>query len=89
MGAGGNGCAQFDMAVDIGVLGVAVVERRFGRVDDSGRRGGVMIADAQHRDGVAFGEAVDTWVVIGGLVILGSVCFIAIREAQLRSEQKL
>ena len=33
---------------------------------------------------VAFGEAVDIWVVLGGSLILGSVTFIAWREAVLR-----
>jgi drug/metabolite transporter (DMT)-like permease len=32
----------------------------------------------------AFGEAVDIWVVIGGIVILGSVTFITWREAMLK-----
>ncbi|SDI50499.1 Threonine/homoserine efflux transporter RhtA [Lutimaribacter saemankumensis] len=33
---------------------------------------------------VFFGEAVDPWVIVGGLVILGSVSFITWREAMLK-----
>ncbi len=36
---------------------------------------------------LVFGEAVDLWVVIGGLVILGSVTFITWREAVLKRRQ--
>ena len=37
-----------------------------------------------------FGEAVDTWVVIGGVLIVGAVVFIALREHQLkRAEAKI
>ncbi len=32
-----------------------------------------------------FGEAIDPWVILGGLVIVASVTFIAWREAQLRA----
>lgn len=33
---------------------------------------------------VVFGEGVDPWVVIGGLVIIGSIAFITMREAVLK-----
>jgi drug/metabolite transporter (DMT)-like permease len=33
-----------------------------------------------------FGEPVDPWVIAGGLVIVGSVTFIAWREARLRAD---
>jgi drug/metabolite transporter (DMT)-like permease len=33
-----------------------------------------------------FGEAVDIWVVIGGLVILASVSFMTWREAMLKRQ---
>jgi drug/metabolite transporter (DMT)-like permease len=33
---------------------------------------------------VWFGEAVDIWVILGGIVILGSVTFITWREAMLK-----
>lgn len=33
---------------------------------------------------VAFGEAVDAWVILGGLIILGSVSFITWREAVVK-----
>ncbi|MEL6169145.1 MAG: DMT family transporter [Pseudomonadota bacterium] len=33
-----------------------------------------------------FGEAVDLWVIVGGVMIVGSATFIAIREAQARRE---
>ena len=33
---------------------------------------------------VVFGEGVDPWVVIGGLVIIGSIAFITMREAGLK-----
>jgi drug/metabolite transporter (DMT)-like permease len=33
-----------------------------------------------------FGEPVDPWVIAGGLVIVGSVTFIAWREARLKAE---
>ena len=36
---------------------------------------------------VAFAEPVDIWVIIGGCLILGSVTFIAWREAVLRRRQ--
>lgn len=33
---------------------------------------------------LVFAEPVDTWVVLGGTLIVGSVCFIALREYQLK-----
>jgi drug/metabolite transporter (DMT)-like permease len=33
---------------------------------------------------VVFGEGVDPWVVIGGLVIISSIAFITMREAVLK-----
>lgn len=38
---------------------------------------------------LAFGEALDIWVVFGGVVILGAVTFITLREAILRRQRAL
>jgi drug/metabolite transporter (DMT)-like permease len=35
-----------------------------------------------------FGEAVDVWVIVGGLIILGSVTFITWREAMLKRKHR-
>ena len=37
---------------------------------------------------LAFGEAVDLFVVLGGMVIMASVLFITLREAMLRKQEK-
>lgn len=38
---------------------------------------------------LAFGEPIDIWVVLGGVVILGAVTFITLREAILRRQRAL
>lgn len=37
---------------------------------------------------VFFGEGVDPWVVVGGLVIIGSIAFITMREAALKRKMR-